>query len=167
MDSDAHQWIVFFSPDSNPWYVAITELAMHPVNYEEQCWRKNPYHKGPIFRLSDGLLTTLYFRTTDGLLMLWYRYWDCVYHARFALLSDFKSSICSTHNSGDILGISLSRQQRSPHNTMLYECTLCQRSTYQCNNLLVLLHCCKGICTRSCLYHEVLAGESDRPQESV
>jgi hypothetical protein len=99
--------------------------------------------------------------------MLWYRYWDRIYHARFALLSDFKSSICSTHNSGDILGISLSRQQRSPHNTMLYECTLWQRSTYHCNNLLVLLHCCKGICTRSSLHHEVLAGESDRPQESV
>jgi hypothetical protein len=54
MDSDAHQWIVFFSPDSNPWYVAVIELAMHPGNREEQCWRKNPYHKGPIFRLSDS-----------------------------------------------------------------------------------------------------------------
>jgi hypothetical protein len=86
--------------------------------------------------------------------MLWYRYWDHIYHARFALLSDFKASICSTHNIGDILGISLNRQQRSPRNTMLCECTLCQRSTYQWNNLLVLLHRCKGICTRSCLYHE-------------
>jgi hypothetical protein len=66
----------------------------------------------------------------DGSLMLWYRYWDHIYHARFALLSDFKASICSTHNIGDILGISLNRQQRSPHNTMLCECTLCQRSTY-------------------------------------
>lgn len=54
MDSDAHQWIVFFSPDSNPWYLAIIELAMHPGNCDEQCWRKNPYDKGPRFRLSNS-----------------------------------------------------------------------------------------------------------------
>jgi hypothetical protein len=52
MDSDAHQWIVFFSPDTNPWYAAIIELAVHPGNCEEQ-WKKL-CHKAPRFRFSDS-----------------------------------------------------------------------------------------------------------------
>jgi hypothetical protein len=69
MDSDAHQCIVFFSPDSNPWYAAIIELAMHPGNCEEQ-WKKL-CHKAPRFRFSDSasestLVQSLNFEAFNG-----------------------------------------------------------------------------------------------------
>jgi hypothetical protein len=55
LDSDAHQWIVFFSPDSNPWYVAILlSLLCTLAIVRSKCWRKNPYDKGPRFRLSNS-----------------------------------------------------------------------------------------------------------------